>query len=160
MENVLRNIRNEYGITQNEAALAANISRRTYHRYESDINYGNKLMRESIISYIKNKYEITEEKGVLSLDDIKNACNEVFSNNTENIQFAYLFGSYAKGYYTEKSDVDILISTDIKGFSFVGLVNSLSEKLHKKVDLLRFSDELNNKELLTEIMKDGIKIYG
>ena len=71
----------------------------------------------------------------------------------------YLFGSYAKGYATETSDVDLLIDTTITGLNFFGLIEEFREALHKKVDLLRLDDVKNNKELLLEIMKDGVRLY-
>ena len=81
-------------------------------------------------------------------------------NAKNKIALCYLFGSYAKGYATETSDVDLLIDTTITGLSFFGLIEEFREALHKKVDLLRLDDVKNNKELLLEIMKDGVKIYG
>ena len=72
---------------------------------------------------------------------------------------SYLFGSYAKGYAKENSDVDLCVSTDLTGLRFVGLSGELREELKKKVDLLRLSDIQNNYELINEVMQDGIKIY-
>ena len=43
---------------------------------------------------------------------------------------------------------------------FIGLIEEIREALHKKVDLIRLSDLNNNIDLVNEIMKDGIKIYG
>ena len=76
------------------------------------------------------------------------------------VDFCYLFGSYAKGYAKEDSDVDLCVSTSLTGFDFIGLHNRLSEVLHKKVDLIRVDTLKDNIELLNEIMKDGIRIYG
>ena len=76
------------------------------------------------------------------------------------VDFCYLFGSYAKGYAKEDSDVDLCVSTSLTGFGFIGLHNRLSEVLHKKVDLIRVDTLKDNIELLNEIMKDGIRIYG
>ena len=160
MNNLLKEYRELFNISQVDAALASNISLRTYIRYEADPNYGKPIIRESIINSIKNKYQITEEKGLLNLDIIKKVAKETFDGYEGKIEFAYLFGSYAKGYFTERSDVDILISTSLTGFSFVGVSERLREKLHKKIDLFRLTDEFDNKELLTVILKDGIKIYG
>ena len=39
----------------------------------------------------------------------------------EKVQYQYLFGSYAKGNATEGSDVDLLVSTDVRGLKFYGL---------------------------------------
>ena len=58
------------------------------------------------------------------------------------------------------SDIDLLIDSDITGLDFFGLVEELRQTLHKKIDLLRINQLENNQELLREIMKDGIKIYG
>ena len=76
------------------------------------------------------------------------------------IEYCYLFGSYAKRNATEKSDVDLLISTSASGMRFYDLVESIREGLKKKVDVLN-SEQLNeNPDLVNEILKDGVKIYG
>lgn len=55
------------------------------------------------------------------------------------VSFCYLFGSYAKGNAAPKSDVDFLISTDVKGLKFFGLVEDIRVVLHKRVDGLNMS---------------------
>lgn len=108
---------------------------------------------------LKQKYDITENKGVLTIKQIQVVINDVFKDYDDKIDFCYLFGSYAKGYATETSDIDLCISTSISGLAFVGLIEKLQSSLHKKVDLIRLFDLGDNEELLKEIMKDGIKIY-
>ena len=76
------------------------------------------------------------------------------------VEYCYLFGSYAKGNATEKSDVDLLVSTEITGMKFFELVEVLREKLKKKVDILNQNQIKDNFTLVNEILKDGIKIYG
>ena len=76
------------------------------------------------------------------------------------IEFCYLFGSYAKGKATPESDVDLLISTEVSGLKFYGLVEEIRTALHKKVDVLNLNQLTDNPELTKEILKDGIKIYG
>ena len=76
------------------------------------------------------------------------------------MSFCYLFGSYAKGKATPVSDVDLLISSDVKGLKFYGLVEEIRTALHKKVDVLDMNQLKDNIELTEEIFKDGIKIYG
>ena len=85
---------------------------------------------------------------------------KVINNYKNDITFCYIFGSYAKGYATERSDVDICVNTTLKGLDFVGLVEELHQILKKEVDVIRFSGLKDNMELINEIMKDGIKIYG
>ena len=76
------------------------------------------------------------------------------------VDFCYLFGSYAKNKATPTSDVDLLISAKVKGLKFYGLVEEVRTALHKKVDVLDVNQLNNNMELTQEILKDGIKIYG
>lgn len=148
------------GITIKEASIATDVPLRTYIRYENDNNYGNKLKRNQIMSVLQSKYEITEKKGILSIDQIKTRVEKVLGNYRDEVSFCYLFGSYAKGYAKEDSDVDLFISTTIKGLSFVGLIEELRESLNKKIDLIRLTDMSDNVSLINEVMKDGIKIYG
>lgn len=76
------------------------------------------------------------------------------------VKFCYLFGSYAKGKETPVSDVDLLISTDVKGLKFYGMVEELRTNLRKRVEVLDMNQLKENPELTEEILKDGIKIYG
>ena len=101
---------------------------------------------------------IDEEHGLLTVDDITRKCFEVF--NRYDVKFCYLFGSYAEGKETPSSDVDLLISADVKGLKFYGLAEELRETLSKKVDLLDINQLKDNLPLMEEILKDGIKIYG
>lgn len=156
----LKEYRKILGITLKEASSAAKVPLRTYIRYEKDNEYGNILKRDQILLILKNKYEITETKGILSIDQIKRGVEKVLGNYSDEVSFCYLFGSYAKGYAKEDSDIDLLISTTVKGMSFTGLIEELRETLNKRIDLIRLSDLKDNIELINEIMKDGIKIYG
>ena len=108
---------------------------------------------EQLISY----NFIDEEHGVLTIEDIKRKCTKVLEQY--NVEFCYLFGSYAKGKENESSDVDLLVSTDVKGLKFYGLVEELRTALRKKVDVLDMNQLKDNLELTGEILRDGIKIY-
>ncbi|KAA6330748.1 hypothetical protein EZS27_020581 [termite gut metagenome] len=56
------------------------------------------------------------------------------------IEKAWIFGSYSRGEETRKSDMDILVRFDhnanITLFKYAGMVNTLQELLHKKIDLV------------------------
>ncbi len=101
---------------------------------------------------------INEEYGVLTIEDITKKCTKVLSQY--DVNFCYLFGSYAKGKETPTSDVDLLISADVKGLKFYGLVEELRLTFRKKVDVLDINQLKENIELTEEIFKDGLKIYG
>lgn len=156
----LKDYRTQVGITIKEASLISGVPVRTYIRYENDNSYGNVLKRKQILSILREKFDITEDNGILSIDRIKECVEEVFSSYKEQISFCYLFGSYAKGYASDSSDVDLCVSTSLTGLSYVGLIEELRQKLCKKIDLIRLNDLSDNFELLSEIMKDGVKIYG
>ena len=156
----LLQIRNKYQISQALAASSVGIPLRTYIRYENDNDYGSALKRESMIQKLMNIYEITEDKGILSIETIKNELTSLFDSEYKGkIEFCYLFGSYAKGYAKDNSDVDLCVSTSLTGLKFVGLIEAIRAVLHKRIDLIRFNNLENNLELVSEIMKDGIKIY-
>lgn len=156
----LRELRNSIGISAKTASDIVGVPLRTYMRYETDNSYGNVIKRDAMIAILNSSYEITEDKGLLDLDRIKSITNSVFSEYGGDINYCYLFGSYSKGYATETSDVDLCVSTNLTGLKFVGLIEKLRENLHKNVDLIRVKDLKDNIELVEEIMKDGIKIYG
>lgn len=157
----LKETRVNYKLSQLEAANVLKVPLRTYLRYERDNEYGNKLKREGMIQILNDKYEITNVKGVLSLEDIKERIHKVFDEQyKDQINFCYLFGSYAKGYATGKSDVDLLVSTSLTGLNFIGITESVRAVLgDKTIDLVKFEHQEKNLTLLYEIMKDGIKIY-
>ncbi|MBQ6783539.1 MAG: nucleotidyltransferase domain-containing protein [Acholeplasmatales bacterium] len=155
--NELKKIRESLNITQVEASKMLNISRRSYQKYEALENENDDKLQYYIYK-LRELNLIDEEHGILKLDDIKREINNILSKYK--INFCYLFGSYAKNKATPLSDIDLLIDSDITGLDFFGLVEELRQTLHKKIDLLRINQLENNQELLREIMKDGIKIYG
>lgn len=153
----LKKLRHQKGLTQSEASSILGVSLRSYKEYENNENKFGTLKYKSMVNELDKYISIDEEHGILSLEEIKKHCKNVFEEY--DVKFCFLFGSYAKGKATEKSDVDLLISTDITGLKFYGLVERLREALHKKVDLLDIRQLVENKELIEEILKDGVKIY-
>lgn len=154
---MLKEIRIKKGLTQATCAEDIGVSLRTYKRYEALDDKLPKMKYEYIISRLEKFGFIDETHGILSIDMIKSGCKEVFSNY--DIDFCYLFGSYAKGKANEVSDIDLLISTKETGLKFFGLVEKTREILKKKVDILTCAQIENNLSLTLEILKDGIKIY-
>lgn len=152
----LTELRKQNNITQKEAALLVGIPYRTYIRYEENPAYENTYKYRMIFSSLEESLRIDEEHGLLSVEKIKEITVPIFEKH--NINYCYLFGSYAKGSATEKSDVDLLIETDLTGLKFYGLVEELRVALHKKVDLLRLKDLKSDNPIVLEILKEGIKI--
>ena len=154
----IKDLRISKGLTQKEAAEIVGLSLRTYQNYEYEASTRDKFKIDNILKILNEYQKYTEEKGVLSNDEIVNTVSLVLGKY--NISYAYLFGSYAKGIANEKSDIDILISDEVKGLEFIGVAEELCSKLHKKVDLIRIDDLKNNYEFLNEILATGVKIIG
>lgn len=153
----LKELRIEKKMTQQEVADLVGISLRSYKSYENDEKKQDTIKYKYIVEQLSKINYIDEETGILELEDIARKCSNVFEKYEVN--FCYLFGSYAKGKATATSDVDLLISADIKGLKFFGLVEEIRTALHKKVDILDMNQLKDNIELTEEILKDGIKIY-
>lgn|GEM_PF-182348 len=147
----LRELRKSKDLTQKEAAKIIGIPFRTYQNYEygfvSSSSYLGRSIEKTLTEY--EPYQI--DKGILPLKYLVNKAEDVFA--FFGIDYAYLFGSYAKGKATEKSDVDIMIHGSVTGLKFFSLQQKLESALHKKVDLVRFDDFKNNQEFLSEIVK-------
>ena len=154
----LRELRKNKAITQKEAADFVGVPLRTYSNYENDPAKQTSIKYKYIIEKLLEYGYVDEEHGILSVDQIKEACIGVLSNYS--VEYCYLFGSYAKGKATPSSDVDLLVCTSASGLEFYGLVEDLRAKLKKKVDVLDQKQIAANFALTNEILKDGIKIYG
>lgn len=154
----LKELRMDKKMTQQEVADLVGISLRSYKSYENDEEKKDTLKYKYMVEQLSKINYIDEEHGILEVEDIARRCSKVFERYEVN--FCYLFGSYAKGKATPTSDVDLLISTAVKGLKFYGLVEEIRTTLCKKVDVLDINQLKDNLELTEEIFKDGIKIYG
>lgn len=84
------------------------------------------------------------------------------------VEKVWLFGSYARGEATEKSDVDLLISYEkLKGqFALGGIFADMEDTFNKSVDIVSERAltasyaTANSKELLDNAKREGIQIYG
>lgn len=154
----MRDLRIEKKMTQQQVADLLGISLRSYKSYENDEEKRGTLKYKYIIEKLTEINYIDEEHGVWEIEDIRKRCSRVFEKY--DVKFCYLFGSYAKDKANPTSDVDLLISANIKGLKFYGLVEEIRAELRKKVDVLDINQLKDNLELTEEILRDGIKIYG
>ena len=76
-----------------------------------------------------------------------------------NIHKAVLFGSYAKGTAKNKSDIDLLVDSGLKGLAFFGLLEDIVNALDKDVDLLDTSQVIPNSDFDNDINNTGVLIY-
>ena len=158
MEATLKQLRKQANLTQQEAADFFNVSLRSYKSYENDPQKTDTIKYMYMVRTLTEKTKVDETHGILTMEEIREVCSAVFVDYP--VEFCYLFGSYAKGKATEESDIDLLVSTDLKGLKYYGLVERLKNSVHKNVDVLDLKQLQGNPELTKEILKDGVKIYG
>lgn len=87
----------------------------------------------------------------LTLQEITSIVSKVVQEY--DVKQVHLFGSYAKGEETEKSDIDLridMVPTD--GLEFWGLWQDLEDHLGKKIDLLESND-------IPDFLHDSISQY-
>lgn len=154
----LKELRKQNKMTQAECAKYLGIHIRTYQNYETDKFKSSSMKYAFMMQKLEQLCLVDETHGILSIQQIKDIFTNVFEDF--DVEYCYLFGSYAKGKAVETSDVDLLIATETSGIRFFGLIESLREGLKKKVDVLSREQLNNNSELINEILKYGIKIYG
>ena len=153
---VLKQIRQQHGLTQKEASSLIGIPYRTYVRYEEDASYSTSYKYKKMVEDLNNLLRIDENHGILSITDIKSKLIPLLQSH--NISFCYLFGSYARGDMAPTSDIDLLIDTDITGLDFFSLVEEIRKTLNKKIDLLRLCDIKPDNPIVVEILKEGIRL--
>ncbi len=123
-----------YKLSQIEAAHIIGIPVKTLRRYEKDNKYGSEIKRDAFITKLVDNCQITEEKGILTIEQIKESLSDLFdSEYPGEINLCYLFGSYAKGRAKDNSDVDLYVSSSLTGLRFVGLIEKIRVKLNKKL---------------------------
>ena len=156
--NELRRKRKELGLTQIQAANACGVSRRTYQTYE-ETNNPNATYNE-LVKKLDEMGVLDGNHYISNVKYIKLVCKHLFNEKYPEIKCAYLFGSYARGEATGKSDIDILVVCPPMGMKFYGIATELEERLHKQVDLHTHRQLSNNDKFLERILIEGIKIHG
>ena len=93
-----------------------------------------------------------------TVNEIRKVLSPIFASH--GVNFAVLFGSYAKGTATEKSDIDLVVDSGLKGLKFFGLVNDILESLRVPADVFDIREIDRDSTMEKEINMYGVKIYG
>ncbi len=96
---------------------------------------------------------------IISVEQIKEKTIPILRNYP--VDKAILFGSYAKGEATNKSDTDLYIDTngELRGLDFVGLLEILVDALGADIDLIDKSHIEPDSLIIQEIEDGGVVIY-
>ena len=99
------------------------------------------------------------EQSVFSIKEIKEILIPIFE--TAPVYRAILFGSYAKGSPTDKSDIDIVIDSkgELLNMDFYGVLEDITTRLGKRVDLFEITELKNNAAIQSVVEREGIVLY-
>ncbi len=92
-----------------------------------------------------------------SIDTIRATLTPVF--RAHDVNRAVLFGSVAKGTATNKSDLDLLVDSDLRGLRFVGLIEDIRTAAGMPVDVFAPSHIERGSLIDREIRATGVTIY-
>jgi predicted nucleotidyltransferase len=92
-----------------------------------------------------------------SAADIRSILTPVFSRYK--VKRAVLFGSYAKGTADEKSDVDLLVDSGLRGLRFISLCEDARRALGRDVDMLDVTHIEKGAKVDREIAATGVLIH-
>lgn len=95
--------------------------------------------------------------GVYSLPQLKDVLLPVFHDY--GIRKAVLFGSYGKGTATEKSDVDLLVDSGLRGLQFVGFLDAVNRAVDRNVDIFDVTHIEAGSRIELEIRQTGVVVY-
>lgn len=94
---------------------------------------------------------------IYSIPELQSILTPIFARY--GVKRAVLFGSYGKVSATEKSDVDLLVDSGLRGLRFIGLTEDIRTALHKEVDLFDVSHIEPHSLIEQEIRDTGVTVY-
>lgn len=95
---------------------------------------------------------------VYTIPELQELLTPIFRQN--GVKQAVLFGSYAKGHATAKSDIDLLVDSGLRGVVFFGLLEDVATAIDTPIDLLDVSQIEKSSRIGREIRENGVTIYG
>ena len=100
---------------------------------------------------------------IYTIDEIKQIVKPIAEKYK--IEKVWLFGSYARGQATEKSDIDILVSNyeRVVPMTLANLLGDFEEMFEKEIDLITqasISDDTSFQPLINNISKERMSVYG
>ena len=95
--------------------------------------------------------------GIYTLPQLTSVLTPLFSKY--DVRKAVLFGSYGKGNATEKSDIDLLVDSGLRGIRFIGFLDEVQKAVGKDVDLFDVTHIQTGSEIEREIQQTGVVVY-
>lgn len=95
---------------------------------------------------------------MLTKDEIEKTIKELLVRY--NAEYAFLFGSYARGEQTENSDIDVLVfgGKNFKKSNIFAFAEELRQITGKSVDAFEICEVDKSTPFYENVMRDGVKI--
>ena len=126
-----------------------------FHDNNYSIPYTESIVSEpGLFEYVKDR----DSKKLYSIYELKQVLTPIFKKHK--VKKAILFGSYVKGTADTRSDVDIVVDTDLTGLKYYGLLGEVADALRFPVDLISKSSIKKGSDFEKEVLNTGVTIYG
>lgn len=118
-------------------------------------NSVNNMVNEpNLFEYMSDR----DNKEVYSIVELKQTLSPILKKHK--VKKAILFGSYVKGTADTRSDIDLVVETNLKGWDFYGLLGDITNALRFPVDLIEKRSIKKGSDFEKEIDNTGVTIYG
>ena len=96
---------------------------------------------------------------MLTINEIKETITRLVKDYP--ISRVILFGSYARGDATERSDVDLIIDSEgrLSALEFFGIVGIIVETIPISVDVFELDEVKKPSKMFDQIRSEGVVIY-
>ena len=146
-------------VTKNGVSDLVILTSNKYDSMNANDNYSfkiptNKVNEPGLFEYMADR----DSKKPYSIVELKQTLSPIFKKHK--VKKAILFGSYVKGTADTRSDVDLVVETDLKGWDFYGLLGDVTKALRFPADLIEKRTIKKGSDFEKEIIDTGVTIYG
>ena len=114
----------------------------------------NTVNEPELFKYITDR----DSKKLYTIYELKQVLSPIFKKYK--VKKGILFGSYVKGTADTRSDIDLVVETDLVGWDFYGLLGEVTDALRFPVDLIEKRTIKKGSDFAKEVDNTGVTIYG
>lgn len=146
-------------VTKNGVSDLVILTSDKYDELNGESNYSfaktnDKVSEPGLFEYIADR----DNKKLYTIFELKQVLSPIFKKYK--VKKAILFGSYVKGTADTRSDIDLVVETNLKGWDFYGLLGDITDVLRFPVDLIEKRAIKKGSDFEKEVETTGVTIYG